>query len=269
MMDSTLAPESIPTEWFYIIVGGVIVFGLLALLLQACILKFSIKICGGDEVGIFYASFATIALSIAGGVFSVGGRLLSPDESQWTYLAIGVLGSILAMCILLKMNPFRAFGVYLLYTIFGSIAMTIFGLLAVFGVMASVPREVVQNFKEQTQAKLGEIHTVSLNGGDVTNQAAAGEDVNHLLQGLNIPSISPTGSPEFSADNPPSSEDIENSLQGIMKQIESAMESNSTGGKLGSEGTENPHSESHRNKTSPTPSSPFGSAVKSNPFVKP
>jgi len=146
----SMATEEISTLW---IIGLVAIgIGVLALVttIQAMVMKFAVSACGGDRIGFFYAAFVAWTCGISGGLGSAAVTLSTSEPSPWGSLAGGLTAAVGSLCLLLKMDPLRSFGVYLVHTVVGMIVTVIFTVIAMVGLTVAIPADAMN--KLQTSA---------------------------------------------------------------------------------------------------------------------
>lgn len=244
----SLATEEMSTLW---IVGLIAIgIGVLAFVttIQAMVMKFAVSACGGDRIGFFYAAFVAWTCGLCSGLGSAAVTLSSSEPSPWGSLAGGLAAAVGSLCLLLKMDPLRSFGVYLVHTVIGMIVTVIFTVIAVVGLTMAIPADAMK--KMQTSAgqfaprsgspEAGASDWQSLlnfGGTTETQGASGGESLIPGIESTNPLFKTPSGPAavgEASASTP---------SQGPAKAVE-------------------------YEKNDSTTTSPFDNGIRSNPFVK-
>ena len=266
-----IASDALPTNFLLIACGVALLVVVVFTLLQALIMKFANNACGGEPIGIWYAGFVVWSSSIAGGIGS-SMVTLSTGEPGFASLGGGVVTSVVALCLLLKMDPLRAFGVYLVHGLVGGIAAIGICLLLAFGVMAAVPSDVMEEFASRASV-LESAEGGSGGLGSLTNLVSfGGDDSDSAPSGLENILGSDQANPFFkSPENNVSFDELERQIDELRQLTEQAPEFDAlpqqTGGPQRLPSVQQTEGAANGEAFEPV-TSPFDFGIQSNPYAK-
>ncbi len=175
-MDTT-GIESIDSSYIAAGIGALLLFVSLALLMQGWVMRLCIRLCGGDEVGILYAIAVVICSMLASFVATCCLVAFVAQPTQWAALGCSVAGGVGAIALMAKMDPLRGFGVYLLYSILGSIVTVVFAIMVGVACFALVPADKLAEFAKAGDAyaeRAKKITGVIQQNGENSQESGAG-----------------------------------------------------------------------------------------------
>lgn len=153
-----------PENYLYIGIAIVLVVFTIVMFIQGWMMKFAVRICGGNEIGIFYGVSA-LTLSSLGGVAASAALMISmPGVSPLLSVVASLAGTIGVLCLMLQMGPIRAFGVYLCQLLLSIFAIGATGAAIGVGIYFIVPAESLQKFADNAQTQVGDINPASFGG---------------------------------------------------------------------------------------------------------
>jgi hypothetical protein len=136
---------------------AVAIIGVVAVIvtfIQAMVMKFANSVCGGDRIGIFYSAAVVWGSAVAGGICSGATRMALGEEAAWSPALAGVVSSVLSLCLMLQLDPLRAFGVYLVYSLSGAVVLAMVAVVIFVGMVSTVPSETLRSMEAHT-SRLG------------------------------------------------------------------------------------------------------------------
>ena len=145
----------------YYILAGVVALGLFLIFVQGIVFKFSVKLCGGDEIGFFYSLFVLWVSAFAGGCISFAVSFAAPDISPFIPFVFGLAGTIGVYCLMLHIGPVRAFGLYVLNLILSVLSMGTIVAMGVGIMLATMSPEMVEQLKSQTEDRINGVTAAS------------------------------------------------------------------------------------------------------------
>jgi hypothetical protein len=179
-MEST-SPESV----LYIAIGVIAVVAITMLVLQGWLMKIAVRICGGDDIGIFYGLSVLTLAGLGGGVVSVGTAITMPETPPLLVLVVSFSATIGVMCLMLRMGPIRAFGVYLVQGFFSFIAAIVILAVGYGLVSTTVPKATIEQLAASAETKLSNIRYVSMAGVDQSESPPELQNLDDLTRILN------------------------------------------------------------------------------------
>ncbi|XZE56722.1 hypothetical protein SH139x_002849 [Planctomycetaceae bacterium SH139] len=244
----SLATEEMSTMW---IVGFIAIgIGVLAFVttIQAMVMKFAVSACGGEQIGFLYAAFVAWSCGLCSGLGSAAVTLSSSDPSPWGSLAGGLTAAVGSLCLLLKMDPLRSFGVYLVHTVIGTIVTVIFTVITLVGLTVALPADAMN--KLQTSA--GQL---APRGND---PEATATDWQNLLN------FGSTTENQGASDTPAPIPGLESNNPFFKTPSGPAA----VGEASASTPSQRPAKTVKKEENDATTTSPFDNGIRSNPFVK-
>lgn len=145
-MDSFSTSE-FPAHYLWIALAIAAGVAVVFTLVQALVMRFANRVCGGEPIGFFYSAFVVWMTSLAGGIVSGGVTASLSDGSGLMASVLGLVASVITLCVLLKLDPLRAFGVYIVQAVMGVVIMLFLGLFMVLGGTAMIPAEVLSDLQ--------------------------------------------------------------------------------------------------------------------------
>lgn len=162
----------------YIGIAAVVIVFSLIMILQGWMMKLAVRICGGDEIGIFYGVSALTLSTLAGCAATALFAVLLPGTSPFIALFASLAGSVLTLCLMLRMGPIRAFAVYLTQGFLSIFAVGAVGAICAACVYFLVPAETLNQFAEKAKDRIGNVNPAAVQAFD--GQDGNGVDVNQL-----------------------------------------------------------------------------------------
>lgn len=103
-------------------IACLVVFFAASLLISGWSMKLACRICGADEIRFGYALLIAVASGVAGIAASLAVTFGVSEPSPLLAFLAPLLAMIAAIALLVRRNPFRAFGIYLLHSIISTVA---------------------------------------------------------------------------------------------------------------------------------------------------
>lgn len=125
---------------------GIALLACLALAIGGWSMKLACRCCGVEEIGFVYAVLISIAGGIAATGASFGVARMSSEPSPWLAILVPLSAAVIAIAVLVRRSPFRAFGIYILHSILSTVATVVIGIPLVIAALFMVPADVWEEF---------------------------------------------------------------------------------------------------------------------------
>ena len=255
---------------FYIVLAVIAVIVILVMVIQGWMMKLAVRICGGNEIGIFYGITALTLSSMAGAAASISTAVFLPDSNPLIAVLASVLGSVLLLCLMLQMGPVRAFAVYLLQAFLSLVAVGAVAAVGVAGVYFLVPPESLQQFAANAKTSINDVNPVVFSSGAPGEEGEAGvkrlDELTQLLGGFSAASRNEEEGEESGKTSQPFDA---KSLQNAIGQALFSGKSNDTSEESDGEskGVQQSATSQQAVQKKPPIQSPYDNKIRSNPFV--
>lgn len=173
----TVGIESIDTTFLAVVIGAVVLFVSLTLLVQGWVMRLCVRLCGGDDIGVFYSVAIVVCSMLASFAATCCLVTFVEQPSQWSLLGCSVAGGVGAIALMTKMDPLRGLGVYLLYSILGTIVTVAFAVLIGAACFVVIPSDKLTQFAKASDAyaeKAKNITGVIQQNGEFTQESGDG-----------------------------------------------------------------------------------------------
>lgn len=132
--------------------------------IQGWMMKLAVRICGGDEIGVFYGVSTLTLSSLAGVAVSTAVLLSVPDVSPWISVVASFAGTIGVLCLMLRMGPLRAFGVYLTQLFLSILTVGATVIAGIAAVYVLVPADTLEGLANRAQTQMANVTPTSFIG---------------------------------------------------------------------------------------------------------
>lgn len=170
-----------------IIFIGIALLACLALGIGGWSMRLACRCCGVEEIGFVYAVLISIACGIAATGGSFGVARMSSAPSPWLAILVPLSAAVIAIAVLVRRSPFRAFGIYILHSIISTVAVVAIGIPLALAALFMVPADVWEEL------------SLSVTGSADQKRRIAG------LTAIGQPSGDPAATPESEAPDRESS----------------------------------------------------------------
>lgn len=157
--------ESISSEnMLYVGIAIALLTFTIVMFIQGWVMKLAVRLCGGDEIGVFYGVSTLTLSSLAGVAASTAVLLSTPDVSPWVPIVASLGGVIVVLCLMLRMGPLRALGVYVTQCLLSIFAVGATIAAAVAGVYFFVPEETLDELASNAKTQIANATPASFHG---------------------------------------------------------------------------------------------------------
>ncbi len=176
-MESLASSDS---SGLYILLAIVAAAMVVSAIVQGLSMRVACSLCGKDDVGFFYGSTVSFFAPLGGAAVVVAISLLFRPTGPWESLLYSIAGAVTVLCVMLRVDPLRGLGIYILFGLILAVTSTVLCVFAALGVVACVPEDQLQKYAGQAKGTL-----VSRMGSLQRNDSAFGDSLDgESLQGL-------------------------------------------------------------------------------------
>lgn len=131
---------------FLATVGFCILF---SIALSGWCMRFASRLCDGSEAGYLRSIFAVIVSALLGSGATILSILLQPGTPQWLTMLYGACGSILGIALVMRQNPVRALGTYIVFSVVGIFSHVGLAFVVILLLCFTVPAAKLKELSQQ------------------------------------------------------------------------------------------------------------------------
>ena len=149
-MEPVVSVEPIQIGSIFLAMVGL--FILFSIALSGWCMRFASRLCDGLEAGYLRSIFAVIVSALLGSGAAILTILLQPGTPQSLTMLYGACGSILGIALVMRQNPVRAVGTYIVFSVVGIFSHVGLALVVILLLCFTVPAAKLKELSQQASA---------------------------------------------------------------------------------------------------------------------
>ena len=170
-----LPPLADQPNWIWIGLACLVVFVALSLLISGWSMKLACRICGVDDIGFRYAVLIAIVSGAAGMAASLAVAFGFSEPSREIGFLASLIAMVAAIALLVRRDPFRALGIYVLHSILSTLAMLVIIVPMAIAAFFMVPATTMDQLSTATSESIDQTSWMAgLNGSQFGGESSDG-----------------------------------------------------------------------------------------------